>query len=88
MSKGRIFLIILLTILGAMVAFFVIGKKDLTLVSPVINPIFKQGPVVSSSPMPQTLSINAPKVIKYDSTTNLEQELESVNPQVSDSDFE
>lgn len=73
--------------MGATVVFLVIGKKDLALVSPMINPIFKQNSGTSSSPMPSTPVSNTPKVIKYDSTTNLEQELESVDPKVLDEDF-
>lgn len=87
MNKGKIFLIILLILLGATGVFLVIGKKDLVLVSPMIYPIFKQNSDTSSSPMPSAPVSNTPKVIKYDSSTNLEQELETINPQVLDEDF-
>ncbi len=50
----------------------------------------KTGPLISPSvttPLPSS-EINQPKEIKYDSSTDLKQELETINPQVLDSDFE
>lgn len=43
-------------------------------------------PPPSESPSPSPLQ--APKTFKFDSSTDLKQELEKVNPQVLDSDFE
>lgn len=36
---------------------------------------------------PLTSAYNPPKEIKYDSSTDLKKELDSVNPQILDSDF-
>lgn len=48
----------------------------------------KKEPMVSPAvaPLPSA-EINQPKEIKYDGSTDLKKELESVNPQVLDSDF-
>lgn len=43
---------------------------------------------VSVSPTPTPLPPQAPKTFKFDSSTDLKQELEKINPQVLDSDFE
>lgn len=87
MSKGKIFLIILLTILGVIVVFFVIRRND-SLISPIPKQIGLQAGVQQSSPAPLTPSYNPPKEIKYDSSTDLQKELDSIEPQVLDSDFE
>lgn len=86
MKSNKTLLFIVLTILATIVVFFVIGRND-----SLVSPIPKQNGVFAGAQ--QSLSMpaqspNTPKVIKYDSTTNLEQELETVNPQVGDSDFE
>jgi len=39
-------------------------------------------------PAAQTPSYNPPKEVRYGSSTDLKQELDSINPQVLDSDFE
>ena len=43
---------------------------------------------VSASPIPTPLPPQAPKTFKFDSQTDLKAELEKVNPQILDSDFE
>lgn len=50
-------------------------KKETILFDPGVTSI-----EISSSPTPQTF--------KYDSSTDLEKELESINPEVLDADFE
>ena len=45
-----------------------------------ISPILK----ISPSPIPKS----SPKEYKYDSSTDLEAELDLINPQILDSDFE
>jgi len=42
-------------------------------------------PVLTQTPV---LTPNAPKTFNFDASTNLKQELDKVNPQVLDSDFE
>ena len=54
------------------------GNKSENLVNPQI-------PAPSETP---SLTPDVPKTFKFDSTTDLKQELESINPQVLDSDFE
>ncbi|OGE64426.1 hypothetical protein A3I48_00435 [Candidatus Daviesbacteria bacterium RIFCSPLOWO2_02_FULL_36_7] len=74
MSKKIVFITILLIIL-----FF-------TYISFFRN---KTGVLVSPSAIPSPSSeITQPKEMKYDSSTDLKKELDTVNPQVSDSDFE
>ncbi|MBI2338033.1 hypothetical protein HYU95_02515 [Candidatus Daviesbacteria bacterium] len=59
------------------------------LVSPGVGKIVGQPTALPTSmPVPQTPSFNPPKEIQYSSGTDLRQELESINPQVLDSDFE
>lgn len=58
------------------------------------NAINKNGNLVGSTlvqqtPTPTPVSIpNAPKTFNFDSSTDLKMELDKVNPQVVDSDFE
>lgn len=53
----------------------------------LVNPMGQQNQnsAVISTPAPTP---DAPKTFKFDSSTDLKSELEKVNPQVSDSDFE
>lgn len=74
MNNNKTLLIIVLTVLATAVVFFVISKKVL----PLVNP---------ASPTPSASLLNSPKEIRYDSSTDLQKELDSVNPQVLDSDF-
>lgn len=92
MNKKSIFLILLLILVIGGVGFFAISKKALPLISPRINSSgggdIKQ--TVKPDPLPaaQTPSYNPPKEVRYGSSTDLKQELDSINPQVLDSDFE
>lgn len=90
MSRYTIFSIIILIILAAGVVFFVTSRKT----SSLVNPVLKQGQSQtwpqqspSSSPIPSTPSFNPPKQLQYDGSTDLKKELDSVDPQVLDSDF-
>lgn len=76
-------MIIFLIVLVLIVLFFVRGSKDTTLV----NPSVQQEAVKQSSPQPSVSSYNPPQEVKYDSSTDLKEELETVNPEVLDSDF-
>ncbi len=84
MNKHKILLIIIVMILITIIVFSVIRKKTTLLVSPV----FKQDIAKQSSPTPSISSYNPPPEVKYDSSTDLVQELEAVNPEVEASDFE
>lgn len=57
------------------------GRKANLLVNPSLN---SSQQVISPSPIP----VSSPKTFRFDSTTDLEAELEKVNPEVYDSDFE
>lgn len=76
MSKKIILISILIIIVG-MFWVFLNGNKSDKLANP--------SPVPTDTPVPTP---NAPKTFKFDSTTDLKLELEKVNPQVLDSDFE
>lgn len=78
--KSKILYIIVITIIifiGFLVFRFVSQGWQTKLVSP--NLIAAPSPNISPSP--------SPKTFKFDSSTNLKQELETINPQVLDSDF-
>ncbi len=84
MKNNRTFLIILvLTIFTTIVVFFVTNQKHL----PLISPISSKDSLQQTSPFPSS-RLNPPKEIKYDSNTDLQKELDSVNPEVLDEDFE
>lgn len=78
--KNKTILLIALTILTMIVVYFVTSKKDMNLVGPSL---IQQTP--TSTPMPTP---NIPKTFQFDSSTDLKMELEKVNPQILDSDFE
>lgn len=48
--------------------------------NPLLNP--------ESTPQLTTTPASTPKTFKFDASTNLKKELENINPQVLDSDFE
>lgn len=72
--KSKLLLLILFAFLAMAAALFY-ANKSAKLTSPVTNP------VASPSPSP------TPTVFKFDSSTDLKKELDSINPQVLDSDF-
>ena len=62
------------------------GKKEGGLVGPnFIQQITHQQPTTTPTPV---ASSNAPKTFKFDLSTDLKAELQKVNPQVLDSDFQ
>lgn len=85
MKSNKTLLIIMLTILATAVVFFVIRGDD-SLVSPLSKQVGVSAGAQQSSPAPAQ-SPNTPKVIKYDSSTDLQRELDSINPEVLDGDF-
>ncbi len=76
MSKSKIITIAL--ILFALITFWFIFKNSISKTSLVVQPI------PSNTPTPAP----TPKTFKFDKSTDLKKELEGVNPQVLDSDFE
>lgn len=94
MSKNK-FATILIILFLAVIALLTIVKYAITgngvLVSPGIRKALNlpaAAPVSTSIPAPQAASYNPPKELKYGSSTDLKKELDSINPQVLDSDFE
>lgn len=86
MSKSKIVtavLILLLVVVSWMIVQYM-ANRDKSLVNPGIGRIGVES-TLSPSLVP---AYNPPQEIKYDSSTDLKQELETVNPQVLDSDFE
>lgn len=84
--KNKFLLVVILTILAMIVVYFVISKREDGMVGPkLIQQVTRQqdSPTASPSPTP-----NTPKTFQFDSSTDLKAELEKVNPQVLDSDFE
>ena len=86
--KSKIFIIALFSmILITMVFIFAPRRWKANLVSPGFNPLGLA--VQKSAPTPTSIpNIKAPKELKFDATTDLKAELEKVNPQVNDIDFE
>lgn len=89
MNNKTILLILLLSILPTIVVFFVISKKDLPLVGPVLKQNISQEQNIKKgfAPTPEAPVYNPPQEIKYDSSTDLKKELDQISPQVLDSDF-
>lgn len=84
--KKKTLLMIVLTILATIVVYFVTSKQNASLVgSTFIQQITRPQPSPNSTPVSTP---NAPKTFKFDSSTDLKAELEKVNPQVLDADFE
>lgn len=90
MSKNIILTVVLILIL--MTVLFTIVQNAINgnrsggnlLLSPILQKLTKQKALPSEPPS----NIAAPKTFKFDRSTDLEAELESINPLVLDSDFE
>lgn len=78
MSKRIIFIIAIIIIIVGILWFGLRGRVQKNLVNPQI--------LQTESPSPSPSQ--TPKTFKFDSSTNLKMELEKVNPEVLDSDFE
>lgn len=78
----KLILVILITVFVTIVANYVMFGKNKT--SQLTNPNLKSLPSQESTPTPKP----TPQVFNYTSETDLEAELDSINPQVLDSDFE
>ncbi|MDD5416159.1 MAG: hypothetical protein PHE48_04110 [Candidatus Daviesbacteria bacterium] len=85
MSKSKIVTAVLILLLVGVLFLFIkyMGKGDRLLVNPGVEKAASQ----STFP-PSTSSYNPPQEIKYDSSTDLKKELDSIDPQVLESDFE
>ncbi|MBI2020795.1 hypothetical protein HYS94_05300 [Candidatus Daviesbacteria bacterium] len=83
----KILLLVTFLIIIVGIWWFLMGQGDKTkgLVSPQLPKIFNK-----STPIPEPTAVppNAPKTFQFDESTDLEAELEKINPQVLDSDFE
>ncbi len=82
MTKTKL-VVIFIVIVGVLLAFwFVNNKKVVSLASPN-----SPSNIVEAVPEPE-INTNVPKEVVYDVSTDLDSELESINPEVSDADFE
>lgn len=81
-KKATLFIFIMGVILIIFFGVILISsnKNDGKIWSPFSKP--------NQSPSPTPVPPNAPKTFQYDSSTDLKKELENINPQVLDSDFE
>lgn len=84
MINRKFWLIILILVLAGGYLIYKVVGSDKKLVTPDITSV----KIVNPSPEPETPSYNPPPEIKFDSSTDLKKELENINPQVLDSDFE
>lgn len=88
-SKVVILMIVVLLIFLISFAASSLFKKsnDGKLVGPDFNQLLQQS---SATPAPYSdiPAYNPPKEFKYDRSTNLQAELESIDPQISTNDFE
>ena len=82
--KNRKVLIIILVLLAVSLFIYSQWGSKKELVAPSISESDSSNP----TPLPQTPSFNPPPAVEYEGSTDLKQELEGINPQVLDSDFE
>lgn len=84
--KGKTLLILLIIFIftTAVVFLIIFGKERGGLVGPSFSRIQNQDVSVQPSSVPP----QAPKSFDFDSSTDLKAELEKINPEVLDSDFD
>ena len=85
MRNNKILTIMIVLFLVAVV--FAVVKFTVSSKGSLVSPGAGKTDSPSPTPMP-TPANNPPKEIRYDSSTNLQKELEAIDPQVLDSDFE
>lgn len=85
MSKKTLQTVLIVLLL--VVALFTIVKYAINGNRTMVNPGAKQV-INEQTPESSIPSYNPPKEIKYDSKTDLQKELDSVDPQVLDEDFQ
>ncbi len=81
MIFAGIFVAIVVIIIGAL------NSSDGKLVSPQLSLLQFNQSAVPASELSEVPAYDPPKEIKYDSSTDLQAELESITPQILDSDF-
>lgn len=77
--KSKWWIILLIVIL--LIVVLGLKRGNFGLITPNFNPTSKQTEVPNATP-------DSPKQYNFDSSTDLKMELESINPQILDSDFE
>lgn len=76
---------LVIALFGAVLLF---SKSDGKLISPQkFSDMVSEAAPAPTPSLPDVPAYNPPPEIKYDSTTNLQSELESINPQILDNDF-
>ncbi|MCL4366301.1 hypothetical protein M1437_03680 [Patescibacteria group bacterium] len=85
MSKKILAVVFILVLVGVL---FAISKNTVNLPGILVSPGVGRTASQPAAPAPTLAAPNAPQEIKYGSSTNLKQELDNINPQVLDSDFE
>lgn len=73
-------------IILSLIVFWLTGRNTGNGNNGLLNPMGKN--TQSVSPRPTFIPNSIPKTFKFENSTNLKAELEKVNPQVLDSDFE
>lgn len=84
MKRKYLFSLIIIIIITVIVFILILLRGEDKLADPGVS----QESTPVASPSPETPSYNPPPEVKFDSSTDLKAELEKVNPQVLDSDFE
>ena len=82
----KIVLLILMILIG-LIAFKIFTITPQGWKGDLIDSMGQKIPIQTANPSPVP-SPNAPKTFQFDSSTDLQAELEKVNPKVLDSDFE
>ena len=88
-NNNRLTLILIgvLVVVGIVVGNFVLSTKSQGNTLGLSVPQTDQNEA-QSSPIPEVPAYNPPKEFKYDSSTDLDEVLESINPQVLNNDFD
>jgi len=84
-EKGKTILLVVILIIIIVGIYLVLNNKKGSLVGSGFGKTLSQSTPV---PSPTIAPPNAPKTYSFDSQTDLNAELEKINPQVLDSDFE
>jgi len=83
MNKSNYIIIVVIVLtLATLLASVTLPVWNSTLVSPLAK-VFKPKVIIMPSPSPSP----KPKTFQFNSSTNLKSELDSVNPEILDSDF-
>lgn len=85
MKQNKITLVLVVVLL--VIVYFIITKFSSNGNGPLVNPGLGK-PASQVTPTPEASSYNPPEQVQYNSSTDLKKELDSVNPQISDVDFQ